>query len=174
MDSVRGGLENTESKVFYELLPQPCLASPQSLLDRGVSILMQNVFGGRDNVSTVTLSNAVTTTHRFDGKESERSLDSKHELRGGHFRHESDNTMSELSLTSGTTTLTAISEAVTLDSQDEDKTHAFSNAPVATAATQHNAPQNVNLSHDVFHTKTNDPNTTSANMATQKDPREKM
>ncbi|ETO06035.1 ankyrin repeat-containing protein [Reticulomyxa filosa] len=132
-----------------------------------------------NNVSTVTLSNAVTTTqerNRFDGKESERSLDLKHELGGGggHFRHESDDTMSESSLTSDTTTLTAISEAVTLDSQDEDKTHAFSNAPVATAATQHNAPQNVNLSSRlVFHTKTNNPNTTSANVATQKDPRGK-
>ncbi|ETO00565.1 hypothetical protein RFI_36875 [Reticulomyxa filosa] len=130
-----------------------------------------------DPYNILTLSNAVTTTQqrdRFDGKDSKRSLDSKHELGGGHFRHELDDTMSESSLMSDTTTLTAISETVTLDLQDDGKTHSFSNAPVATAATQHNALQNVNLSSRlVFHTKANNPNITSANVATQKDPRGK-
>ncbi|ETN98891.1 hypothetical protein RFI_38596, partial [Reticulomyxa filosa] len=127
-----------------------------------------------DPYNILTLSNAVTTTQqrdRFDSKDSKRSLDSKHKLGGGYFRHELDDTMSESSLMSDTTTLTAISETVTLDSQDDGKTHSFSNAPVATAATQHNALQNVNLSSRlVFHTKANNPNITSANVATQKDP----
>ncbi|ETO06539.1 hypothetical protein RFI_30853 [Reticulomyxa filosa] len=105
-----------DSKVFYELLPQAHFGLWR--LTSGC-----NAFGGRaqccnstsstndsnnnsNNVSTVTLSNAVTMTqdrNRFDGKESDRLLDLIHEL----------------ALTSDTTTLTAISETVTLYSQDE-------------------------------------------------------
>ncbi|ETO08137.1 hypothetical protein RFI_29252 [Reticulomyxa filosa] len=82
------------------------------LLKRAASSSMND--GNHNNQSTVTLSNAVTTTaqdiDRHDAKERERLLDLKHESVGGYFRHESDNTMSESSLTSDNITFTGISE----------------------------------------------------------------